>query len=278
MIISVITINFNNAVGLNKTINSVIHQEFKDFEYIIIDGGSNDGSLNIIKENENEIDYWVSEKDKGIYDAINKGINVARSEYLIFLNSGDSFADDKVLSIYSDSIRTYPETHIFYSDIKTVSTKGMGSWRHPDNLNISYFKKNNLNHQATLIRKTLFTEFGLYPSEYKLAGDHWLYLVSFINNKEFRYIRSYTIAYDTEGRSFSKRSAYEAEMKTMWETHIPAYVDKLVNEYLEVNYTASYPFQKKLIVLDRIYTYKKKEIVGIFLLIVIVILLLIYKL
>jgi glycosyltransferase involved in cell wall biosynthesis len=95
--LSIITINYNNADGLQKTIKSVISQTFKNFEYIIIDGHSSDKSIDVIKENENYFAYWCSEKDRGIYDAQNKGIQKAKGDYLLFLNSGDCLENEKVL-------------------------------------------------------------------------------------------------------------------------------------------------------------------------------------
>ena len=98
MKLSVITINYNNRDGLRKTIESVVNQTCKDFEYVIIDGGSTDGSVDVIKEYADRINYWVSEPDKGIYNAMNKGIDVAQGEYCLFLNSGDYLFDNYVLS------------------------------------------------------------------------------------------------------------------------------------------------------------------------------------
>ena len=95
---SIITINFNNREGLERTIKSVITQTCQDFEYIIIDGGSTDGSIDIIKKYANKIHYWVSEPDNGIYHAMNKGVQFAHGEYLNFMNSGDFFIDIEVLS------------------------------------------------------------------------------------------------------------------------------------------------------------------------------------
>src|SRR5215213_3812369 len=94
---SIISINLNNAEGLQKTFDSVFNQTFTDFEYIIIDGGSSDGSEEIIKENADKFSYWVSEKDDGIYDAMNKGIAKATGDYLLFLNSGDHLLDSSIL-------------------------------------------------------------------------------------------------------------------------------------------------------------------------------------
>ena len=88
---SIITVNFNNKEGLHNTIKSVINQTFRDFEYIVIDGGSTDGSIDILKKYDKYINYWISEKDSGIYNAMNKGISKANGEYLNFMNSGDCF-------------------------------------------------------------------------------------------------------------------------------------------------------------------------------------------
>ena len=85
---SIITINYNNRDGLEMTINSVLGQSYQDLEYIIIDGGSTDGSVEVIKKYESRIDYWVSEPDKGVYNAMNKGIGKASGDYLNFMNSG----------------------------------------------------------------------------------------------------------------------------------------------------------------------------------------------
>ena len=94
---SIITINYNNRDGLRKTIESVVNQSCRDIEYIVIDGGSTDGSVEVIEEYAGKIDYWVSERDKGIYNAMNKGLAQAHGEYLNFMNSGDCFHDNDVL-------------------------------------------------------------------------------------------------------------------------------------------------------------------------------------
>ena len=81
MLLSIITINYNNVIGIAKTIGSVLAQTFKDYEYIIIDGGSDDGSVRVIEDNQDSLSYWISEKDNGIYHAMNKGIQVAHGDY-----------------------------------------------------------------------------------------------------------------------------------------------------------------------------------------------------
>ena len=94
---SIITVNFNNKEGLLKTIESVIHQTFRDFEFIIIDGGSTDGSVDVLKEYSSQINYWVSEPDGGIYQGMNKGLRQAKGDYVNFMNSGDCFYSASVL-------------------------------------------------------------------------------------------------------------------------------------------------------------------------------------
>lgn len=97
MKLSIITINYNNKAGLQKTIDSVIGQTWKDYEWIIIDGGSTDGSKELIEQYQQYFAYWCSEPDKGVYNAMNKGIAKAKGEYLNFMNSGDSFVCDSTL-------------------------------------------------------------------------------------------------------------------------------------------------------------------------------------
>ena len=97
MKLSIITINFNDAKGLEKTIQSVINQTYKDFEYIVVDGASTDGSVDVIKKYSNKLTHWVSEPDTGIYNAMNKGTRMASGEYCLYLNSGDFLADNDVL-------------------------------------------------------------------------------------------------------------------------------------------------------------------------------------
>jgi glycosyltransferase involved in cell wall biosynthesis len=112
--LSIITIVFNNKDGLEKTFNSIFCQTYDDFEYIVIDGGSTDGSVELANSLVDSIDYYVSEKDNGIYDAMNKGLSVARGEWVSFMNSGDAFADCNVLSkIFSDDFNA----DFIYSDV-----------------------------------------------------------------------------------------------------------------------------------------------------------------
>lgn len=169
--LSIITINYNNRDGLLKTLNSVKNQSFTDFEWIIIDGGSTDGSLDVIKENKSLIAYWVSEQDKGVYDAMNKGILHANGIWLNFMNSGDTFERDNTLKdVFSEDI---PETAQFlYSD--TISKMKDGSVR----MSRQNHLKGNIIHQSSIYKKKLHEQYGYYVVTPKIIISDLLFFLS----------------------------------------------------------------------------------------------------
>ena len=116
-LISIITVVFNNVSHLQKTLNSIYKQKYKNYELIVIDGGSSDGTLQIIKNNKKKIDKWVSEKDKGIYDAFNKGMDLAEGDYIGFVNSDDILLPN-ALKILKKYIYNYPEIDFFFGAVK----------------------------------------------------------------------------------------------------------------------------------------------------------------
>ncbi|MEG1573526.1 MAG: glycosyltransferase family 2 protein, partial [Bacteroidales bacterium] len=119
--LSIITINLNDAAGIEKTLKSIWEkQSFRDFEHIVIDGGSKDGSVEVIKKYEKNLAYWISEPDKGIYNAMNKGIAKATGEYLLFINGGDWLADDVLAEVFAIPF----EEDIVYGDFTYVSEDG----------------------------------------------------------------------------------------------------------------------------------------------------------
>ena len=171
---SIITINYNNCDGLRRTIESVVNQSCKDYEYIVIDGGSTDGSREVIEEYADHIDYWVSEPDKGIYNAMNKGIKVAHGDYLNFMNSGDYFYDENVLS------NTLPHLN---ADIVTgksinedLSARAFHVSNHPSMIQ---FYHNTVDHQASFIAKKLFDN-SFYDENYKIVSDWKFYIENII--------------------------------------------------------------------------------------------------
>lgn len=166
--ISIITINFNNLEGLKKTINSVINQTWLEFEYIVIDGGSSDGSKVFIKENESRIDYWVSEKDSGIYNAMNKGIRASKGEYLLFLNSGDELFSKNVLQNNNNEVHT---EDLIYFNLCQVFENRTEIYTYPDNLNYKTFLIGTIGHPTTFIKRSLFLKYGFYDESFKIVSD-----------------------------------------------------------------------------------------------------------
>ena len=170
MTISIITICYNAASDLEKTIKSVRAQVFNDYEYIVVDGGSKDATSEIIKSNAGVITNWVSEPDKGIYDAMNKGIKMASGEWLIMMNAGDVFADSDVLkNVFAHVI---PD-HITFLYGDTLSRQKNGKLLR----RITSWKDGNVNHQAVIYRRQLHEEHGLYIVTKKIIISDYLFFV-----------------------------------------------------------------------------------------------------
>lgn len=178
MKISIITINYNNRVGLEKTITSVISQTYKDIQYIVIDGGSTDGSKEVIKKHHEYIDYWVSEPDKGIYNAMNKGILKATGDYVLFLNSGDYLISSDIIESISrelDSnedivfglLKTYPSGIIGYTDIHLPLTL------------LDFFKSSPIPHPASFIKTKLFLKMN-YDESLRIVADWSFFLQAIV--------------------------------------------------------------------------------------------------
>lgn len=184
-LLSIITVNLNNRAGLVKTLESVKIQHFKDFEYLIIDGGSTDGSLDIIKENKNLIDFWISEKDQGIYDAMNKGIKKAGGKYLLFLNSGDYLFDVNSLDI--DSFESNQD--IIYGNLTYSENDKIYEVKIPQVIDLGFFYRSSLPHCSTFLKKELFDKYGVYSTEYKIISD-WIFffICILINNCSYSYL------------------------------------------------------------------------------------------
>ncbi|MFD0762121.1 glycosyltransferase family 2 protein [Lutibacter aestuarii] len=205
-IVSIITINYNNQLGLQKTMDSVLAQQWRNFEYLVIDGGSTDESIPIIKANEKHIDYWVSEKDSGIFNAMNKGIKKATGNYLLFLNSGDVLNGATALL---DFIK-HPnfKGDIIYGDYVFEN----GQKIYPDGLTPLFFVKSSLPHQSTFFKSTIFDEMGSYDETYKIAADRAFYIKCFLSEKySFTHIQYPLTIFDLSGISNNLRFKKEKE-------------------------------------------------------------------
>lgn len=182
MRLSIITINYNNRDGLQKTIDSVVAQSFKDFEWIVIDGGSTDGSRELLEQYADHFAYWVSEPDKGVYNAMNKGIVQAKGEYVNFMNSGDGFVSPTILE---EIFSTSHTADVLYGYMMRGGVDGEVNNRSMMKPNLTWidFYNDGLPHQATFIKRSLFDSFGLYDEGLKAVSDWKFFVNAFVYHK-----------------------------------------------------------------------------------------------
>lgn len=199
--LTIITINYNNNVGLLKTIESIINQTWTDFEFIIIDGGSTDESLSTIKKYDRYINYWVSEKDKGVYDAMNKGIQLAKGTFVNFMNSGDYYFSNTVLEEIHHKFKN--DVGILYGDSFYFNEAGYDRIeKTPSKLTFSHFVNSGINHQASFIKRDLFFKHFMYNTEYKISSD-WEFFIYVLckKNESYEHLQKTICYYDFSGIS-----------------------------------------------------------------------------
>ena len=237
MKLSIITINYNNEEGLERTLNSVCEQSYKEIEHIVIDGGSTDGSVDVIKNYVNQcVMYdvlWVSEKDKGVYNAMNKGIRKATGEYLLFLNSGDFLIASDVI----ERVMTQCNGADILCARCNVSDNGKVVWTsNPlDNVTFGTLYSVGLAHQSTFIKKTLFDTCGLYREDFRYNADIAFWYKAIIDNHATtQRIDVVTTDYNLDGISSRENQSeqYKKEMEIIlapYAKFIPDYEELLAH-------------------------------------------------
>ncbi|ASN86366.1 glycosyltransferase family 2 protein [Pectobacterium versatile] len=199
--ITVITVVYNNVSELQETIDSVSNQTYSNIEYLVIDGGSKDGTLDLIKENTKVIDNWISESDDGIYDAMNKGIHLATGDFVIFMNSGDKFYDAEV--IFNVIHQSNMSADIIYGDHFTINSRA-NDGRH-NAKDVSDLKFGMIcSHQSVFFRRELLTERG-FSYDYGTAADYEL--ICYLNAKKakFHKLKNIIISYYRAGGISDKK-------------------------------------------------------------------------
>lgn len=227
MKISIITVNFNNREGLESTIKSVISQKPELYEYIIIDGGSTDGSVDVIKKYSYRIHYWCSEKDKGIYHAMNKGIAVATGDYCNFLNSGDTYHDSLVLSRLAQSNKM---GGVIIGNVININEKTgrKTQWASPLNMTMKSLYISTPNHQASFFPTEIIKQRG-YNLKYKMLGDFDLFMFCFIQkNVSYHKLDFLVVDYQLGGFSASNESLYTKERNEILHEYLP---DRIIDDY-----------------------------------------------
>jgi glycosyltransferase involved in cell wall biosynthesis len=231
MKLSIITINLNNRDGLQKTIDSVISQIFTDYEWIVIDGGSTDGSRELIEQYSDHFAYWCSEPDKGIYNAMNKGIDQAKGEWLQFLNSGDYYySQNTLLEVFSLSF----QSDIVYGDAMYFWNNKTSPNKYPHFLSLYDLATMGINHQASFFRSSIFQN-NHYDETYIIYADWALNMKLFFDVYSFQHIDQIIVYFDGMGISSSNSSVMEKEKKRVLEENIPDYLKNDIAIILDYN-------------------------------------------
>lgn len=222
--LSIITINYNGAVGLERTIKSVINQTCCDFDYIVIDGGSTDGSLDVIKHYADRIDFWLSESDKGIYNAMNKGVGYARGEYCLFLNGGDWLADNDVIK----DIFPFLEKA---SVITGILQRGNEICIPAEHLTLGWLYQWSVSHQASFIKTDLLKKYP-YDETLKIVSDWKFWLQTLIaDNETYQAINRKVAFFDMSGISSSQKALVSEERTRVIRDFLPP---RILDDYRQL--------------------------------------------
>lgn len=272
MNLSVITINYNNLSGLRKTVESVLSQTYDDFEYIIVDGASTDGSQDYLREIEKKWNrptnrlHIISEPDTGIYNAMNKGIRMAQGEYLQFLNSGDSLVKPTTLKDVFVLNRT---ADVVYGNRIDVYDTGKTEARQmPQQITAFFLRNSMISHQASFIRRTLFEKVGMYREDLKYASDWEFYLKAFVqHNATSEYLDKFVVYFDRGGISSNPANREEmiAERTLVFAETLPYLVtdfnimETYIQKLRQYDHRANELGKKILYIPRRIYRWFSKK-------------------
>lgn len=198
--LSIITVSYNSAATIGRTLESLRQQTHKNFESILIDGGSSDATMEIVKSYEDVVTKSISEKDRGIYDAMNKGIALAEGKYLAFLNSDDAYFPETIARVIAFAEKQSAE--IIYGNMQKERKLGNEILTRVEKPDLKKMPETmGIFHPATFVKKELFERFGGYDLRFKLAADyHWL-LRAYLQKADFKYIDEVLVKFSVGGAS-----------------------------------------------------------------------------
>lgn len=242
MRITVITVNYNDAEGLKKTIRSVIGQGFDDMEHIVVDGGSSDGSVDVIKRYEKHISAWVSERDKGIYNAMNKGVGMAHGDYVNFMNSGDVYYSSDVLNTVVPQLTA---EIVCGRHVMEGENYIKGGYANSDVTMTDLFT-DALNHQSCFISRALL-EAHPYREDYRIVSD-WIFTIETVikQNVSLRLIDTVIALYDNRGISNTQEKLRDSERRRYLESILPPRMITDYDSYIRIKKTAVYPYLSRI--------------------------------
>jgi len=224
-LISLITVVFNGEKLIADTLRSAVNQSYKNIELVIIDGDSKDSTLELAKKFQEHIGTLISEPDKGIYDAMNKGIKAAKGEWVYFLNAGDSFYDDQVLEdIFTKN--NLIDYDLVYAKVQTKNEPSGIDYVTGEKVVITdFYSKYPICHQATFTRKSAFDKIGAYNIQYRLAADtEWFARFFKLQSEKAIYIDRVIAFYDIQGTTYHKRMQGYKEYLNFGNKHFPFFI------------------------------------------------------
>jgi glycosyltransferase involved in cell wall biosynthesis len=202
-LISIITVAYNAARTIEQTIKSVISQSYENLEYIIIDGGSTDGTLDIIKKYKDRIDFWIREPDKGIYDAMNKGITYANGELIGIINADDWYEPD-IISYIADCLINTDKNTVIHGLLRIIKDEQFYSIKGNSTRVLKY---DMIQHPTCFIPKSIYQQCGMYNIKYKYSADYDLVLRYVNSGVQFKFIEQVIANFRIGGIS----SAFKAQ-------------------------------------------------------------------
>lgn len=228
--ISVITVSYNAAATIEQAISSVVNQTYSNIEYIIIDGGSTDGTVDIIRKYEDRIAYWVSEPDRGIYDAMNKGIDAATGDYVYFLGADDALLNDEILCMVSDDIRKTNDDIYSYCEYM-ITDAGMQKYVSNKFARNKKLIKSMIPHQGMFV-KTILAKKNHFDIRYKMTADFKFFLQCRINSAVHITYSDVPVAYfSLSGISGKQAKKMEKEVRDIYLELCLAYPENGVSGY-----------------------------------------------
>lgn len=199
--LAVITVNLNNVAGLKRTLESVFNQRISNFEYLVIDGGSTDGSKELLIEHQEKISYWCSEQDTGIYNAMNKGWKKSQAEYCLFLNSGDFFYDENVIA---DILKNLTGEDLVYGSLLLKGSGSNSIVSVESNPRFSFLYSGSLPHGSTCIRRKVLEDLDGYDEQLKIVSDWKLFILAICKyNCSTKSVNSLWTVFNQDGISSS---------------------------------------------------------------------------
>lgn len=215
MKLSIITVNYNNRDGLLRTIESILSQTWKQFEWILIDGGSTDGSRELIEKYKEHFAFWCSEPDSGAYHAMNKGIQHAKGEYLNFMNSGDVFNNDKTLEdVFSHAFHE----DFVYGDWIRIEKDGEVLLHAPEKVSLDFFYTDNICHQAIFVKTPILKTSG-FDERFRIYADWARWIKMILDNCSTKYIPLVVCRFDARcGLSNQDLKKLDLEKESMRDT------------------------------------------------------------